>query len=586
MKIITEILDSRSDLRRLLRLIKPHRGKMSLAVLFGVLNQLSGIGAVVMGALLFVFAIDHPPITELYLYAIGMVVLGIAKGVSSYLESYFSHLAAYHILVTLRDVFYRITEPLAPAKLVSRRTGDLVSTAIADIEMLELFFAHTAAPVVIAVIVPACALIALATISFRLALVLLFFLLLVTLLPRLSFWLNSLLGERLRAQLATVNAHAVDSIQGLRELVTFGRGQARVEEIVKNSEALVQLQARHVRNAGLQSAASVAIVSGGIIGVLLTASVLVSSEQLEAIYLPVAVILAAGIFTSMMDVVEISKQLTQTFAGAKRLFAIMDEQPAVRNEASAAPTGPIEPSVQFEEVSFQYAPDDPLVLDGLGFDIPAGATVALVGTSGAGKTTVVNLLMRFWDPTAGQILLDGHNIRDFPLNDLRSRIAVVSQETYLFNTTIRENIRLGRAEASDSDVERAAAQAKIHDFIVTLPDRYDTIIGERGVKLSGGERQRIAIARALLKDAPILVLDEATSNLDAESECGVRGAITTVMRGRTTFVIAHRLSTVVDADTILVMENGHIVERGSHRDLLSQNGVYARLVAAQRDVSA
>jgi ATP-binding cassette subfamily C protein CydCD len=241
--------------------------------------------------------------------------------------------------------------------------------------------------------------------------------------------------------------------------------------------------------------------------------------------------------------------------------------------------------VTFEHVSFRYTSSDPPALRDVSFEAGAGQTVALVGRSGAGKTTAAHLLLRFWDPQDGRILLDGHDIRDFVLDDLRRYVALVAQDTYLFNATLWENLRLGRPDATDGDVFDAARWANVEEFVQSLPDGYQTMVGERGLQLSGGQRQRVAIARALLKDAPVLVLDEATSHLDAVNEAEVRGALDRLMHGRTTLVIAHRLSTIRDADQIVVLDDGAVAERGTHQDLLALDGLYSHLIGAQLRIS-
>ncbi|HQJ62652.1 MAG TPA: thiol reductant ABC exporter subunit CydC, partial [Methanothrix soehngenii] len=539
--MIRDVLDSRSVWRRLIYPIRPHLGLMSLAVISEILRQVSGIGVAVLGAALFARAVAGTAIEELYPYAAAMIILGLARGTFGYLGPYLSHVAAFRILVDLRDEFFWAIEPLAPAKLARRRTGDLVSTAVSDIELLELFFAHTAGPAVVAFIVPIIALTALATINLLLAEALLIFLILLILMPRLAFWLGTTLGERLRGQQALLNSQELDTIQGMKEILSFGYSRQRIEELSENSATLLALQARQARNIGLQSAASISIVSAGTLAVLLCASILVRQNSLAPGFLPITMILASSVFLSITSVVEISKQLSLTRAAARRLFLLLDEQPAVRDESGLDPAVPIEsiePSISLQDVSFRYAPDEPLILSSISLEIPAGSTVALVGTSGAGKSTVINLMLRFWDPEAGRILLGGSDLRRYPMMQLRRLFSVVSQDVFLFSDSIRENIRLGRPEASDAEVEEVASRARIHDFIITLPQGYDTLVGERGVRLSGGERQRIAIARALLKGAPILVLDEATSSLDAENERAIKEALMERREGRTTIMIA------------------------------------------------
>jgi ATP-binding cassette subfamily B protein len=239
-------------------------------------------------------------------------------------------------------------------------------------------------------------------------------------------------------------------------------------------------------------------------------------------------------------------------------------------------------AIAFEAVTFAYHADESPVLRELAFHVQPGETVALVGPSGAGKSTCVSLLLRFWDPQKGTIRLGGVDLRDFPLDDLRRRIAIVQQDNYLFNTSIRENVRLGKPHASDDEIAVAARAANIHEFIMRLPEGYDTVVGERGAKLSGGQRQRLALARAFLKDAPLLVLDEATSNLDSENERLIKAAVARLMTGRTTLVIAHRLSTILSADRVVMIDHGQVVASGRHADLVAADGPYAQLIAAQR----
>ncbi|HZK91214.1 MAG TPA: ATP-binding cassette domain-containing protein, partial [Stellaceae bacterium] len=263
------------------------------------------------------------------------------------------------------------------------------------------------------------------------------------------------------------------------------------------------------------------------------------------------------------------------------IFAVHHERPAVVDGAERPPAPAGGSAIRFEAVEFAYPGARRPALDAVALDIPAGATVAIVGPSGAGKTTLANLLLRFWDPSAGHIQIDGIDLRDFELDHLRGRVSLVSQDTYLFNDSLRANVALARPNADETAIYRALDQAALSEFVMSLPEGLDTSVGERGVQLSGGQRQRIAIARAFLKNAPTLVLDEATSHLDAVSEALVRSALDALMRERTTIVIAHRLSTVRNADCLVVLDRGRVVETGSHAELVARNGLYARLIRRQ-----
>ena len=296
----------------------------------------------------------------------------------------------------------------------------------------------------------------------------------------------------------------------------------------------------------------------------------------------IGLLMAAG--QSLRQVTNLQTVMTEGLTAARRLFASLDIQPEIREAATPRPlpTGPL--TVAFDRVSFAYAPaaeGGAPTLSDVSLTVAPGQTVALVGPSGGGKSTILSLLPRFYDVTAGVVTLNGVDVRDVRLHDLRDRIALVTQEPFLFDDTIAANIAYGRPDASQAQIEAAARAAAAHDFILALPESYETRAGEAGLRLSGGQRQRIAIARAFLKDAPILLLDEATSALDTESEAAVQAALERLMQGRATLTIAHRLSTVRNADRIYVIEAGRVVEQGDHASLVAQGGLYARLARQQ-----
>lgn len=291
-----------------------------------------------------------------------------------------------------------------------------------------------------------------------------------------------------------------------------------------------------------------------------------------------AALLAA--YKPMKNIANLNATLQQGLAAAQRVFNILDLAPSIDDKQGAVPLDNIRGDIKLTDVHFRYN-DKGTALNGIDLDIPSGKTVALVGPSGAGKSTILNLIPRFYDANSGTVTVDGHDVRDVTVESLRRGIGLVSQEISLFDDTIRANIAYGRPGATEEEITRAAVDADAHDFIVGLPDGYDTHVGGRGVKLSGGQRQRIAIARAMIKDAPILLLDEATSALDTETERQVQAALARLKQGRTTVVIAHRLSTIVDADTIFVMEDGRVVETGAHNELLARGGAYKRLYTMQ-----
>ena len=496
-------------------------------------------------------------------------------------ESWVAHDLAYRLLAEMRIAMYEALDPLAPAYFQRRRSGDLASAVTGDVELIEYFFGHTIAPALVAVLVPAGVLIGLALLGWPLELTLLPFLLIVGLSPFVAQRAAERLGDQTRAQLGELNAQMVDSVQGLRTITAFQRGPARLAAIAEQGRRFSVYQLAFLRHQALHNAAIEAATGYGGLAVMVTGAWLAAKGAMPPTVLALATVTALAAFSPLTELAKVAKQLAETLAAARRIFAIHDEPVPVRDgpgvpSHQSAPAG-----LNFEAVTFAYGPGLPPALREATFGIEPGQTVALVGRSGAGKTTAAHLVLRFWDPQSGRIVLGGHDLREFKLDDLRRRVALVAQDTYLFNASLRENLSLGRPGATEAELEQAVRQASLAEFIRSLPGGYETPIGERGLQLSGGQRQRVAIARAVLKDAPLLILDEATSHLDAESERQIHAALDELMQGRTTLVIAHRLSTVRRADNIVVLDQGAVVEQGTHDELLARGGLYAQLVSAQ-----
>jgi ATP-binding cassette subfamily B protein len=451
------------------------------------------------------------------------------------------------------------------------------------VETVEYFYAHTVAPAFVAVLIPAGVLTLLTFVAWPLALVLLPFLAWAGLTPVFARSKIDRLGDQARAALGQLSAHLTETIQGLAELAAFQATGRRRAVFVADVNAYQKQRSALLDDLSRQNAALEIATGLGGLAVALTGAMLAANGWFAHEWLPLLVLVSAAAFMPVAEIGQVARQLADTIASTRRLHVVESETEPVTDGDLPVPPNP---QVRIDAVSFAYPGRSVQALDRVSFAVRPGSTVALVGASGAGKSTVANLLLRFWDPQQGAVTLGGIDLRRLRLADLRSHIALVAQDTYLFNDTLEANIRLAGRDVSDADVRRALDRAALSEFVDRLPDGLATRVGERGVQLSGGQRQRVAIARAFLKDSPILIMDEATSHLDTISEQQIRAALEELMAQRTSIIIAHRLSTIQNADTILVMDAGKVVEAGTHAELLVARGAYARLVAHQSGVLA
>jgi len=560
-------------------LIAGYRGKLAATFLLGVARVVALIGVGVLSALAVRRVNAGEPFGAL-LVALGVVAP--LAGLLHWLESWLAHDTAYRLLTDMRLDMFRKLDALAPAYLTRRRTGDLVGVATHDIELIEYFFAHTVTPAFVAVLVPVGVIATLAGFGGPLALAVLPFLAYAALTPVLARGRIDRLGSRAREVSGDLNAHAVDTVQGLGELVAFQQARARGLEQAAKAQEYLAVRMPFLRDLTLQTARQEIATGLGGLAVVLTGATLAAGGWLDSGILPLLTLLAMSAFVPVWEIAQVGRQLADTLGATRRVYAVhaepvaVSDGPGVRRDGVSADAG-----LEMSGVSFTYPGRRRCALADVSFSVPAGSTVALVGPSGAGKTTVASLFLRFWDPDAGAVRMNGRDLREYGLDDLRRRIALVAQDAYLFNDSLRGNILLARPAAGPAELMAAVEQASLAELAASLPDGLDTVVGERGAQLSGGQRQRVAIARAFLKNAPILILDEATSHLDAVNEQAVRAALDLLSRDRTTVVIAHRLSTVRHADRIIVLEEGRVVEMGSHPELLDKGGLYAHLVSRQ-----
>ncbi len=550
---------------------------MALAVVLGAATVASSISLMAASAYLISAAALHPSVAELAIPIVAVRFFGISRGVFRYLERYVSHSINLRLVTQLRVWFYEGLEPLAPARLLEFQSGDLLTRAVSDIETLQDFFVRVVAPPLIAVVIALGLAGWLWTLNPWLVVVLFgAWLIAGVVSPATMGALSRSPARRFIASRAALRSHLVDAIQGIDDVVSFGQGERFRRENRLLTADYARAQSRLALFTSLQNGLGALVTSIAMIAMLALGVVLVKQQSINGVLLAVLALATAASFEAVLPLPHAAQALQTSLQAANRLTALVTAQPAVSDPPHPdSISSPL--TLEVRDLVFAYTPSAPPALNGLSFSVPPGRHIGIVGPSGAGKTTLVNLLLRFWDYESGEILLGGAPIKHLAQADIRSIIGVISQSTYLFGATIRENLLIAKPDSTPEEIDQAIRSAKLARLVTSLPKGLDTWVGERGVALSGGERQRLAVARVLLRGSRILVLDEPTANLDHETERELLRSILRLMQGRTLLLVTHRLVEMEALDEILVMDRGCIVERGTHSELLARRGLYRRL---------
>jgi ATP-binding cassette, subfamily C, bacterial CydC len=577
-------LSSWAVLGRLLGFLRPYLGWVFLSVLAGVATIASGIGLLGTSAYVIARAALHPSIADLQVAIVGVRFFGITRGLFRYLERLISHSVNFRLLAELRSWFYQALEPLAPACLEQYQSGDLLGRAVGDIETLENFYVRAAAPALTALVVTVGMGLFTAQYDPRLGLVLVGGLLISGIaLPVLANRLGQSSGRRWVEERARLSAALVENVQGMSDLLAYGQGDERLKQIQDLSKRAGEAQMRLAWVGGISNSLSLLVTNLTLLAVLVIAIPLVSGGQLEGILLAVLALLVLSSFEAVSPLPQVGQQMESSLAAARRLFALVDAEPEIKQPAHPLPA-PDCVDIKIQGLRFRYAPDLPFALNGIDLDLPAGKHMALVGISGAGKTTLIQLLLRFREFQEGCILLDGKDIRSYRAEEVRRCMGVVSQSTYLFSATIRQNLRMGRMDASPTELEKVIRQAGLESWLAGLPEGADTWVGENGWQMSGGERQRLAVARTLLQDTPMVILDEPASHLDTITGQHLMDELRSTLQGKSVLLITHQIRGLEAMDEILVLRDGVVAERGTHAGLIALGGEYAQMWRLQNRV--
>ncbi len=571
---------------RLAYYLKPHLG----AVFFGVVSNL-GVGLIALippliyGSLMDRIILNNSipwsaRLSKVPLYVLGLLACYGSIQLSVYIRSFVMHVLGEKVILKLRQEIYHKLQQLSVSFYDSRQTGEIMSRVTNDTEVVEAFVNHAADTLISDMMRLIGMIVVMLWISPTLAVVALVPVPIIFVLAWSFARKIRPLYRSIRERLAMINAKVQENISGVRVVKAFAREDYEYENFDREVTDYYKTRVDTVRKWTKFFPTIDFIVKAGEISIWVTAIILISRGQATVGTLVIFGQYVGMLYQPVGSLARINDTIQRSLAAAERIFEILDEEPKIKDAENAIELENVQGRVEFDHVDFSYDNSDEVLKD-ICIKAEPGQIIALVGKSGAGKTSIVNLIPRFYDTDRGRVLIDGIDVRQIKQKSLRRNVAMVLQDTFLFNGTIKENIRYGKLDATDEEIIEAAKTANAHEFIEQLPNGYDTEIGERGVKLSGGQKQRVAIARAILADPKILILDEATSSVDSESEYLIHRAMDRLMEGRTTFVIAHRLSTVKHADQIITLEHGRVSEVGDHKSLLSRDGVYSQMYAMQ-----